>query len=347
MIEKQIRETVDSHIQQYIKKTIEDLVLNPSWVERVETTINLEFARKFSEKISGINIDSLVNQHLDSALDRWKQKLINDFRTRGFHDQADELELTILPGAVVIENDLISKKLQVHGDAEIKGRTCLKDLSITGTINTDNPSWNELKDSVTGRALEKINEQWRQDMAQQVLDLARVQGIDFDKITIRGMPLIEGEHLNPTVTKTNIKQLGTLDSLTVDGKASLNDTINILKNRVGINTEIPEMALSVWDEEVSVAIGKFKQQQAYIGTTRLQKLSIGVNRQSHIEIDTDGLVKVNSLKVNQWRIDFDNKVPGHSGARGDIIFNTDPKPGTPFAWQCLGGFQWQAIRNNQ
>jgi hypothetical protein len=345
MIENQIKKTVDAHIAGYIKQTIEELILDPTWVDRIEATVNREFALKFAEQISCVDFNLLVNQHLDSALDRWKQRLVDNFETRGIQDHSQGLELTVLPGAVVAENELIGKKLQIQEDAEFKGDTFVNNLVVTGSINTDNASWDELKNLVADRTLEKIDSHWTQHLVKQVLDLARTQGIDFNQITVNGHPLVDDTRLSPIVTETNIKQLGTLRSLHVDGDARINDTLNVFKNRIGVNTGSPEMALSVWDEEVSVAMGKFKQNEAYIGTARLQKLSIGVNRQSYVEIDTDGLVRVNRLKIDQWRVDFSDKVPGHSGARGDIIFNTDPKPGTPFAWQCLGGFQWQAIRS--
>jgi len=345
MIEKQIRQSLDSFITIYIKRTIEELTLDPEWIGRVERSINQEFSHKFAEKISMLDFNSLVSQHLDASLDQWKNKLLKDFRTSGIIDSAETTELTVLPGAVVAEHDLISSRLQTHGDAEIMGTANIKNLVVTGVINTDNSSWNELSESIAEKALEKIGQQWCDDLCQQILDLARTQGIDFSNITLNGSSIVDGNTLNPSITETNIKKTATLRDLTVAGETHLADTVSVLNKRVGINTQQPEMALGIWDEEVSLVAGKLKQQQAYVGTSRLQSMSIGVNRVPYIEIDTEGIVKLHRLKVDQWKIEFSDQPPGHSGTRGDILFNTDPKPGAPFAWQCLGGHRWQAIRN--
>ena len=345
MIESQIKRSLDSYISIYIKKSIEELVLDPSWIERVEQTVNQEFARKFAERISLIDFDSLFSQQLDAALDQWRNKLLQDFKTNGISDTAEVTELTILPGAVVAEHDLISSRLQTHGDAEVMGTAKIRDLVVTGSINTDNSAWGELSNVIADTVLKKIDQEWTTQLCQQILDMARNQGIDFENINIQGSPLVSGNVLNPVITETNIKKTSVLTDLTVAGETHLGNTISVLNKRVGINTQQPEMALGLWDEEVSMVAGKLKQQQAYIGTSRLQSMSIGVNRTPYIEIDTDGLVRVNRLRVDQWKIEFSDQPPGHSGTRGDILFNTDPKPGTPFAWQCLGGHRWQAIKS--
>jgi hypothetical protein len=347
MIESQIKSTVDSHIAIYIKKTIEELILNPNWISRVEDTVNQEFGRKFAEHISMIDINDLVGKNLDAALDRWKSKLLQGFATTGIVDNSHELELTVMPGAVVVEHDLIANELDIQKDAEISGTARINNLCVTGSINVDNPSWDEIRDNIAIKTLEKIDAEWQLQLCQQVLALAREQGIDFEKITINGAPVIDGNNLNPTITETSIKKIGSLRDLTVDGNTDLAGTMSVRKGRVGINTETPEMALGIWDEEVSLVAGKFAKQKAYIGTSRLQNIGIGVNRNVYLEIDTEGTVSVNRLRVNQWRVDFQDQTPGYSGTRGDIVFNTDPKPGTPFAWQCVGGFRWQPLRSAQ
>jgi hypothetical protein len=113
---------------------------------------------------------------------------------------------------------------------------------------------------------------------------------------------------------------------------------------VGINTADPEMALSVWDEEVTLVAGKLRQNHAFLGTARQQTLSLGVNRKAWLDIDTDGLVTVKNFRIDRHRISFATQVPGYSGTRGDIVFNSDPTDGQPFAWVCLGAFRWQPLK---
>jgi len=121
--------------------------------------------------------------------------------------------------------------------------------------------------------------------------------------------------------------------------------MNVVKKRVGINTEDPEMALSLWDEEVSVVAGKFKSNIGYIGTSRKQGLVIGINKTPTIEINDAGLTAIKQLQVGVHRISHGNEVPGYAGTKGDIVFNANPTIENPvFAWQCLGGYQWKLIK---
>jgi hypothetical protein len=245
---------------------------------------------------------------------------------------------------VVVENDLIANNLSVEQSAEIKGDLVVNNFVVKGTINTDNTSWDELTDIAAQKTLEKTTAEWNHRLVQQVLTLAKEQGVEFDQVLVNGSPLISGNQLSSTITQTAITRVGVLEDLTVDGQVHFSgDTFNTLRRRVGINTRDPEMALSVWDEDVSLLIGRLSAQHGYIGTARSQSLSIGTNRKSHVEIDAEGLTTVKQLRVGQHRISFGREVPGYSGTRGDIVFNMDPKPNTAFAWQCLGGFKWNPV----
>jgi hypothetical protein len=141
-----------------------------------------------------------------------------------------------------------------------------------------------------------------------------------------------------------LQKLGRLEDLVVLGETSLNETVTVVKQRLGVNTEQPDSALNVWDEEVSVSIGKYKNQEAFIGTNRNQTLNIGVNKLPHITIGTDGITSVNKLRVAQHMIGHGTTVPNYSGTKGDIVFNADPMPGGAFAWVCLGNFKWKTLR---
>jgi hypothetical protein len=124
-----------------------------------------------------------------------------------------------------------------------------------------------------------------------------------------------------------------------------NDTLNVLNKRLGVNTDSPEKALSVWDEEVSVVIGKHKLNQAYIGTNREQGIAIGVNREPQLEISAEGLTTVKKLRVGLHRISHETQVPGWSGNKGDIVFNANLGPDRVFAWVCLGAHRWQTLKS--
>jgi len=340
-----ITATVDRSVESFVTQTINQLSVDADWLAKIETLINQTYVRKLAERLHDVDITAMIGQHIDRGLDRWQDRLLADFKTRGIADLATKTELTVMDGTVVVESELATTAATVEKDITVKGTAILNNLSVRGTINTDNKSWQILSDHIADKTLAQLSEQWRADMMDQVLILAKQQGIEFAQVLIEGTPLINGNVLNAAITDSNIQQLGTLRSLSVIGPVNLNNTVNVVGRRLGINTEQPEMALSIWDEEVGLIAGKFSKQTAFVGTSRATALNIGVNRTPSIEIDTDGLTTVKNLRVGRHIYTHATTMPGYSGTRGDIVFNSDPKPSEPFAWQCLGAFRWVPLRS--
>lgn len=343
-ISRVIADSIDSKVQQMVIDTISGLMLDHAWLAKIESLIAQQMTARVSQQISGIDINSVIINETDRSLERLRHKFFEDFQTVGIQDQALDRELTVMDQAVVVENQLVSNSLTVETDADIKGTMVVNNLAVRGSINTDNHSWNELCDNIAQRALDSMTEQWRQGLVQAVLDQAKTQGIEFNDVAVNGSPLLEGGTLHSSIRHSQLQSLGNLDSLSVTGPTDLVDTVHVRPRRVGINTTDPEMVLSIWDEEVSLVAGKFRQNHAFLGTSRSQNLSIGVNRKPYLEIDTDGLVTLKKLRIDRHIVGFATQVPGYSGTRGDIVFNSDPNDGQPFAWVCLGAFRWQPLK---
>lgn len=339
-----VKNTINLALESMIDRTIDNLTMDPIWLTKVETMLKQQMALKVLEQFAGLDFEKTVREQLDENLQKWQDVLREDFSSRGIQDLATDTGLTITDDGVVVSDGLAAQELLIEKDAQVDGTLKVNRLAITGTINTDAPGWIPLVDNLSQKTFERLNDQWRKDLVEQVLDLARTQGIDFKQVSIDGMSLVENGRLNPSIRVSNIEKLGTLVDLNVRGPINLNDSVSITDRRLGINTDNPEMALSVWDEEVSVVVGKLSQQRAYIGTSRTQSLAIGINRTPHIEISAEGLTTVRELCIGRHRLSHSDQVPGWSGTRGDMVFNSNPKVGDPFAWQCLGGYQWQPLR---
>ena len=336
-----ITQAIDNGIQALVNAAIDNLVIDTEWQNKIERSVNHIMTMRLSDRLSSIDINSLIVSHIDAGIDRWQDRLKRDFRTNGISDQANNIELTVLDGVVVVERDFVAKNIQVEQDLIVNN------LVVSGVINTDNRSWNELKDVISQQVLTATTEQWRQDLVDQVVLESRTAGINFDSVMVDDLPLIENKTLSAAVVDSHLQSIGTLRDLRVAGTAQFGQTMQVSGRRVGINTQDPEMALAVWDEEVSIIAGKLSKQQAFVGTARLQNLAIGVNRTPQIEIDVDGLTTIKQLRLGRHRISHAGTVPGYSGTRGDLVLNSDPKPGTPFAWVCLGAFQWQSLHSAQ
>jgi hypothetical protein len=329
-----ITRSVNDSTQDLIKQAIAELTLDPVWLEKIETVINQHTTQRVLASLSNTDIRPIIKQSVDEVV-----ASLNATIFKGIQTNSESVELTVLDDHVVVENNFTAKDI-----AAVNSLT-VKDLVVKGSINTDNRSWNNLAEAISNKTLTKLNEDWKDSLTQQVKDLITTQGIDFNKVKIDGELLVDSGKLSSNITESNLQSVGTLLKLTVTGETTLNETMSVVKKRVGINTPDPDMALSVWDEEVTISAGKFKSQTGFIGTTRKQALAIGVNKIPAIEITDTGLTAIKQLQVGIHKISHGTEVPNYSGTKGDIVFNANPTIENPvFAWQCLGGFKWKIIK---
>jgi hypothetical protein len=334
-----IQQMIDQVVQDKIIDAIDKLGQDLMWLEKIERQINQAVVQRTVASISSIDIRSVIRDCVDENMTGVHQQLLENFSSTGIDDQATTCQLTIMDEATVVENQLTVNKLESMSSIKTK------DLVVTGSINTDNRAWNTLAEVISDKTLNQLSDKWQAELVSKVAEEIKTKGIEFNRVTVDGQFLVNGNRLAPKITHTSIETVGHLIDLTVRGETDLNDTVNIKRKRMGINTKDPEMALSVWDEEVSIIIGKHKAKQAYIGTNRDQGIVIGVNRLPQIELDTDGLTTVKKLRVGVHRIGHEPVVPGYSGTKGDIVFNSSPTPDRVFAWVCLGGHKWQTLKS--
>lgn len=335
-----IQASVDQAVDQLVQASVEQFGQDPAWQSRVEAQINQAITQNTLAVLGSIDLNPLIKQRVDENMLVFRQDILKQFSSTGISDQATACQLTVMDDTTVVENCLTASSINVIESATIQN------LIVKGSINTDNFAWSQLSADISQKTLDRLSEEWQETLVNQVSDTIAKNGIDFKQVTVDGVRLVDGNRLAKSITETNIRTLGILNDLSVTGDAHIG-AASILKTRMGINTSTPDMALSVWDEEVSVGMGKFKAGQAYIGTSRSQSLVLGVNRQPQLEIDTEGLTKIKKLQLGLHKISFDTAVPGWSGTRGDIVFNSAPGSDHIFAWVCLGAYKWQPLKSVQ
>jgi len=335
-----VKQMVDHAVEQNIMTAVQSLSQDPAWLEKIERQISQTMVDKIIAHLSITDITPIIKQHVEENMTVFRKDILEKFSSTGIDDRATACQLTVMDDTVVVENQLTAR------DISIVNAAMIKDLVVTGSVNIDNLSWTQLSDSIADRTLIRLSQEWRDTLVSQVADQIVKQGINFDQVTVGGHKIIDNQQLTAHITDSALQSVGVLRSLQVKGEAHFNNnTVNVLNRRVGINTDAPEKALSIWDEEVSVVIGKNKMNQAYVGTNRDQGMVLGVNREPQVEIDTDGLTTVKKLRVGLHRISHDTQVPGWSGTRGDLVFNTSPGPDLVFAWVCLGAYRWQILKS--
>lgn len=341
-IQTQIADTVEKSVEQYVENIVRALAMDDAWIQKMEQRINDSVARRFGQQLSSIDITSLAMQAIEPAVNLYfeRQKTAGG----GLLDLAHTTQVTIQDDSVTVDKKITTKDLSVTGDAEVEQTLTVRNLAVKGVINTDNKTWQDLSSNIAQQTQERLTQEWRESVVQSVVDLIKKDGIAFDRVKVGDSTLIEGDSLCGNIRRSGLTQLGTLETLQVSGTADLSGSLSVRPRRVGINTEHPEMALAIWDEEVSLVFGKQKDQTAYIGTLRPQNLVIGVNRSAAIDITDQGHVTINHLTVGRHRICHEPECPNYSGTKGDIVFNSNPKNDGVWGWQCLGAFRWVPLR---
>lgn len=367
-----------SAITEAAKKEIIDIInamtSDPVWIARIERTIAQTITRKIDEQIKDMDqeILALVNQQADDSFSKIISKVgdvvneperleridrvVNQTITQRISTQVSNMDILDVVKQQVDENfarikeEAERNKPAVNqpvtiGELKVTTSAAITNLAVTGSINVDNPAWATLANSISERTISQITPQWREQLSKQVAEHIGTKGIEFTNVMINGQPIFSGKRLNESITESNLHVVGALRGLRVIGQAQLNDTLIVGNNRVGVNTDTPDMALSVWDEEVSINVGKYKANTAYIGTGRNQGVSIGVNRVPQLEIGVDGVTTINKLRVGLHTISHGTTVPNYSGNRGDIVFNSNPGNDNVFGWMCLGAFRWQVLKS--
>jgi len=328
-----VRERMDNGVfQQYISDTIKQHVNQISISNTVVDRLELKgqsviqqnmpaVIQKAQDRVDAV-MSSLVNQKLkdiqfpERSIDpklinttklKIKRENIVDFgNTAGIEDIADNVQLTVMNDAVVVESTLVSD--------QVKATTVITDTLIAKDIATDQPWISSLKqDFLNSIPKPKTPKDWSFKVAEME---ARI--------------------------KVNEERGGHLKQLEVSGEALLSDVLYTTpgNNRVGINTLDPSDALTVWDQETEVVIGKHKNQEGYIGTRRGQSLNIGSNNIVGITINTKGTVILDKLELQGRIITSSDKIPGHASKTGDIVLNTRPAVGSHVGWVCLDGIKW-------
>jgi hypothetical protein len=262
--------------------------------------------------------------------------LIKQFSSTGIQDAATQTQVTILDGATVFENKLVAPAVEIKGDLTIDG-----DLILTGEIPIDSPFYKDLVEHSAGLLKLSMDGQYFLQYADKVFEKIKAEGIDLAKLTINGQEILSGNKLGYFVTETNIQTLGELKSLRVNGEASLNHgTLSVLNKRVGINTDSPAGALSVWDEECEVVVRKLRKDVSIIGSMRPQKVVLSSAGKNNLVLDPDGTVAIEKLYVGAVLCSSSPVPPMYDAKKGSIVFNEQPDLGTAVGWVSMGGARW-------
>lgn len=188
-------------------------------------------------------------------------------------------------------------------------------------------------------------------------------------LMIGGAPVVTENSLGTAVTKSNLKELGRLRNLVVDGNVSINQHMffNSNSDRLGLGTEEPVHALGVVENGIEVMIGASDEGRALIGTQTSTDFEIKTDNTARITVKGNGNIELGNsnrnpvqVKVNgklavgvsspdagvdlhvSGAVRFNNSLQTHGSeppasgafAVGDIVWNTAPRAGGCVGWVC-------------
>jgi len=279
-----------------------------------------------------IPLSALDTSGLTITADAIKGGVYKDFNSTGIQDTASEPQLTIMDGAVIAEQDLISNRLSVEDSAEIKGNmNVVGDLRLEGNLVLLNPAFSK---QIQGMVRDTITA----DKASSKMD------IGADALYANGKEILRDNALGAGVAFSNLRKVGNLQELNVIGPLTATDTLSVADGRVGINTDDPSGVFTVWDEDAELTIRKHKAKTTYVGTTRDCDLVLGTNGNIGLALRRDGTTSVNRIELGGLLISVGDAAPERDGQPGELVLMRSAKEGQPWAYQCMEGKRWAALK---
>jgi hypothetical protein len=194
------------------------------------------------------------------------------FSTQGINDLATQTSLVVSNGKITVDIVEPTKAVSFTGGsfADVEGKGI---------------KWTDGRKSKTLTL--KQSKLWT-DMS---VNLADEQSYE-----INNTPVISLGELGPSVTKSNLKQVGTLKSLRVAGNSSLGDFAYISSdlNRIGINVEAPKAAIDILENAVGILLGSTKTNTAILGTVTNDHFEIITDNTTRITIKNSGDVRIHA-----------------------------------------------------
>jgi hypothetical protein len=332
-------------------------------IKEAETKTNLEIDEAVKNRVSGSNFNEVLTSSLSRIIsdrisefvfpdnsiparslkfddfkisgDHVQGGIISSFSSVGIDDRATQVALTILDEVTVVENNLITKDLTIEGAMTVNG-----EFVVNGQVPKDSAFFKQLVNDSSDAAINKIDSNLFENYSRIIFNQIRTEGLDLNKITLNNNEVVKDNTLGPSIVNSNLQKLGTLRELQVSGESIIAESFYVTKGRVGINTIEPSAPLSIWDDEIEITASKRQKDMGSFGTPRPQQLTLFANNKNNIILETDGSVQINDLKIGQMRFTSADRPPSYVSERNHIVWNTNPNPGGPLGWVCLGGANW-------
>lgn len=253
--------------------------------------------------------------------------IITNFNSTGIQDRAKDCRLTVLDDMIVVENKLIANAVETK---QLNVRTLYVDnIEINGKINS-NASLSDLVDKISQSVFER-------NTVGKDYQLGKNSLLDGERV------IINATALGPSVLNSNLRKLGLLTELAVQGNALICETLAVMQNKIGINTEEPEGALTIWDNDAELSFMKISKNNMYVGPTRNSTMTLGTNKESHIELKRESINFNKCINFLGIKLNVMETIPDYHGEPNEIVFVKNVKKGQPFVYICQGANVWASM----
>jgi hypothetical protein len=202
--------------------------------------------------------------------------------------------------------------------------------------------------------------------SSETINLARER-----HFAIEGIPVLDSTSLGPNVTKSNLREVGRLKGLLVDGSVNINGYMfyNGAIDRLGLGTEEPNAAFSVAEGAIEVMVGTvFDTGHGMVGTFASHDFDIVTDDTTRVTVRANGNIELGNPTKNPITVTVHGKlavgvkvpdpnvdlhvngavrlnnhiqmyatVPPSNGQYtvGDIVWNSSPRIGGNVGWVCI------------
>lgn len=306
---------------------------------------------------------------------------IANFSSTGITDQATKEQIVITDKAVSIQTakiGFVKDNLTVEGD--VVAKTLKADVLEVKEIKADIKFEKDQNIEFGGKDVYGKGIVWKDaGNAKQFVFQGNPdrffssETIDINRgrhLSINGIKVLDDVELGASVTKSNLRELGRLKGLIVDGSVKINNYLfyNGASDRLGLGIEEPNAGFSVAQDAVEVMIGTRESTRGMIGTYAGHGLDLVTDNTMRIGIGSTGNIQLGNTKQTPVQVSVHGKLaikvavpdpevdlhvsgsikfngklhkydvsPPSVGAHnpGDIIWNTEPQLNSYVGWVCV------------
>lgn len=307
---------VNDQLVNFGKSKLDTILTNQDYNKLILHTVQKEVhsvAGSYNFPESSIPFNSINLEGVNISANLIGEGIIKNFKSIGIDDQSSQIQLTITDDGIVTTNNISSQNLLVEDNIFTNNLNVDGEFTVTGKVG-HSPALNtyitNIASGIVSYEIEENN--------KKPIDISNKNIVHDNKL------ILNQDTLGPQIINSNLRKVGNLNELIVSGQALICETLVVTDKKVGVNTESPSGALSVWDEDAEFTLVKHAPKTMFGGTTRVIDFVLGTNNKEQIKLKSDGTIELNGqIRFNGLLINIVDRIPERVGEPGEIAIMHD------------------------